>query len=132
MAGGSDDYVQYELNDWVQRRSFEHPEWFESKSVTKQGEQTTVQQMTSRAKHEDKTTGSYERFTAKQSMSSEHQVVERSGRVGIKDVQQKSATLRIGDKSGYTEYYSEQKVQRVNYDKNSYNSGNTSRSTNKY
>ncbi|KAL7224637.1 hypothetical protein ACSBR1_025998 [Camellia fascicularis] len=61
MAGGSDDYVQYELNDWVQRRSFEHPELFESKSVTKQGEQSTVQQMTSRAKHEDKTTGSYER-----------------------------------------------------------------------
>ncbi|KAH7859938.1 hypothetical protein Vadar_007323 [Vaccinium darrowii] len=112
------------------RRSIEHPQWYESKSVTKQGGQQSIVQQTSRAKYENNMTGGYERYTAKETVSTGKQFVERStGRVGFKDEQQWSFTLKIGDKSGYTEYYSEQKVQRVNFENSS---SNTSWGKNKY
>lgn len=126
MAGRSDAYA---ISAWVPESSGEHPGWSESKTVTKQGGQQSTVQQTSRAKYEDKVTGSYERYTAKETVSSGQQFVERStGRVGFKDEQQRSSTVKIGDKSGYTEYHSEQKVKRVNFE----NSGNTSRGNNKY
>ena len=48
--------------------------------------------------------------------------VDRSGNRGYKDEHTTSATYKVGDKSGYTEYYREDRVKHVDFDKSS--SGN--------
>ncbi|KAL8149497.1 hypothetical protein AgCh_006489 [Apium graveolens] len=47
--------------------------------------------------------------------------VDRSGNRGYKDEHTKSATYKIGDKRGYTEYHSEERVKHVEFDKSSSN-----------
>ncbi|VFQ65283.1 unnamed protein product [Cuscuta campestris] len=78
---------------------------------------TQVREVTSRVKSEDKRTGGYERVTVKEKMTKGETHFERStGRIGIADEYKKSSTVKIGDKTGYTEYYHEERVRRVNYD----------------
>ncbi|XP_074368654.1 uncharacterized protein LOC141708777 [Apium graveolens] len=91
-----------------------------SKSMTLSGgSQVNVHQQTYRAKNEDKQSGSYERFTAKDKAVSGEPFVDRSGNRGYKDEHTKSATYKVGDKSGYTEYYREERVKHVEFDKSS-------------
>ncbi|KAI8016295.1 hypothetical protein LOK49_LG05G02126 [Camellia lanceoleosa] len=73
---------------------------------------------TSRVKHEDKKSGSYERYTTKEKASKGDLHVEKgTGQVGVKDEFKKSSTTRVGDKTGYTEYHTEHWVRDVNYGK---------------
>ncbi|KAL6552576.1 hypothetical protein OROHE_007940 [Orobanche hederae] len=91
-----------------------------SKSITKSGgNQVSVRQQTYRVKNEDKQSGSYERFTAKDKTVSGEPFVDRSGNRGYKDEHTTSATYKVGDKRGYTEYYREERVKHVDYGKSS-------------
>lgn len=87
------------------------------------GSQVNVYQQTYRAKNEDKQSGSYERFTAKDKAVCAEPFVDRSGNRGYKNEYTSSATYKVGDKSGYTEYYHEDRVKHVEFDKTS-NSNN--------
>ncbi|KAK1399830.1 hypothetical protein POM88_009693 [Heracleum sosnowskyi] len=91
-----------------------------SKSTTQSGgSQVDVYQKTYRARNEDKQSGSYERFTAKDKAVCGEPFVDRSGKQGYKEEHTKSATYKVGDKSGYTEYHREEKVKHVEFDKSS-------------
>ncbi|KAI8016294.1 hypothetical protein LOK49_LG05G02125 [Camellia lanceoleosa] len=79
-------------------------------------EQSQAYERTTRVKHEDKQSGSYERYTRKEKASSGDLHVEKgSGRVGVKDEFTKQSTIKIGNKSGYTEYHTEERVRNVNF-----------------
>ncbi|KAL6518189.1 hypothetical protein OROMI_033890 [Orobanche minor] len=96
-----------------------------SKSITKTGgNQVSVRQQTYRVKNEDKQSGSYERFTAKDKTVSGEPFVDRSGNRGYKDEHTTSSTYKVGDKRGYTEYYREDRVKRVDYGKSSNSNNN--------
>ncbi|KAL6518188.1 hypothetical protein OROMI_033889 [Orobanche minor] len=96
-----------------------------SKSMTKSGgNQVSVRQQTYRVKNEDKQSGSYERFTAKDKTVSREPFVDRSGNRGYKDEHTTSSTYKVGDKSGYTEYYREERVKHVDYGKSSNSNNN--------
>lgn len=82
---------------------------------------TTYSSKTFRAKNENKRSGSYERFTAKDKTVTHEPFVDRSGREGYKDEQITTTSYKSGDKNGYTEYTLEKKVKHVNYDKSSSN-----------
>ncbi|KAL9240621.1 hypothetical protein vseg_014818 [Gypsophila vaccaria] len=75
---------------------------------------TDKYERTTRSKDYDKQTGAYMRGTAKETYSSGD--YSNRGRVGYKDEYKSSSTVRVGDKSGYTEYYKQEKVTRVEYD----------------
>ncbi|KAL8149494.1 uncharacterized protein LOC141706404 [Apium graveolens] len=95
-----------------------------SKSMAKNSvNQVNVHQQTYRAKNEDKQSGSYERFTGKDKAVCGEPFVDRSGNRGYKNEHTTSATYKVGDKSGYTEYYHEDRVKHVAFDKSS-NSNN--------
>ncbi|KAL7246542.1 hypothetical protein ACSBR2_001603 [Camellia fascicularis] len=73
---------------------------------------------TSRVKHEDKKSGSYERYTTREKASKGDLHVEKgTGQVGVKDEFKKSSTIRVGDKTGYTEYHTEHRVRDVHHGK---------------
>ncbi|KAL7263509.1 hypothetical protein ACSBR1_001628 [Camellia fascicularis] len=73
---------------------------------------------TSWMKHEDKKSGSYKRYTTKEKASKGDLHVEKgTGQVGVKDEFKRSSTIRVGNKTGYTEYYTEHRVRDVNYGK---------------
>ncbi|KAK9724970.1 hypothetical protein RND81_05G112200 [Saponaria officinalis] len=75
-----------------------------------------------RSKDYDNQTGTYVRGTAKESYSTGD--YSNRGRAGYKDEYKTSFTVRVGDKRGYTEYYKQEKVTRVEYDDTpSYSSG---------
>ncbi|KAL6552575.1 hypothetical protein OROHE_007939 [Orobanche hederae] len=96
-----------------------------SKSMMKSGgNQVSVRQQTYRVKNEDKQSGSYERFTAKDKTVSREPFVDRSGNRGYKDEHTTSSTYKVGDKSGYTEYYREERVKHVDYGKSSNSNNN--------
>ncbi|CAL5387776.1 unnamed protein product [Camellia sinensis] len=79
-------------------------------------EQSQAYERTTRVKHEDKQSGNYERYTRKEKASSGERHVEKgSGRVGVKDEFTKQSTIKIGNKSGYTEYHTEERVRNVNF-----------------
>ncbi|KAL2921107.1 10 kDa chaperonin [Bienertia sinuspersici] len=85
------------------------------KVVTKQrGPSTRSHEVTKERKTYNKSSGSYVRHTSKKSHSSGD--YSSSGKTGYKDERKVSSTVRIGDKGGYTEYYKQEKVTRVNYD----------------
>ncbi|XP_017251877.1 uncharacterized protein LOC108222467 [Daucus carota subsp. sativus] len=91
-----------------------------SKSLTQSGGKgVNVYQQTYRAKNEDKQTGSYKRFTAKDKAVAGEPFVDRCGNRGHKDEHTTSATYKVGDKRGYTEYYREERVKHVDFDKRS-------------
>ncbi|KAI3772035.1 hypothetical protein L6452_03209 [Arctium lappa] len=72
----------------------------------------------SRVSYGDKQSGSYGRETTKEKASA----VEfqwKNGTSGTRSEYQKSSTVRVGDKSGYTEVYNEQRVRNVSYNNNS-------------
>ena len=96
------------------------------------GKGVNVYQQTYRAKNEDKQTGSYKRFTAKDKTVAGEPFVDRSGNRGCKDEHTKSATYKVGDKRGYTEYYREERVKHVNFDKSSKSNNKTVGSYRKY
>lgn len=88
------------------------------KSMTKSGGSPVyVYQKTYRAKNEDKRSGSYERFTAKEKAVCAQPFVDRSGNRGYKNEHTKSTTYKVGDKNGYTEYYREERVKHVDLNK---------------
>ncbi|XVE80020.1 hypothetical protein DITRI_Ditri14bG0105300 [Diplodiscus trichospermus] len=83
---------------------------------SKQGENSSFNQTTSKTSYVDKQTGSYARATNKEVYSSGETFKERStGRVGYKDEYKTTSTYRVGDKSGYTEYQVEERFRNVNY-----------------
>ena len=83
---------------------------------SKQGEQSSFNQTTSKISNVDKQTGSYARATNKEAISTGETFKERStGRVGYKDEYKTTSTYRLGDKGGYTEYQVEERLRNVNY-----------------
>ncbi|KAH9619981.1 hypothetical protein KSS87_009944, partial [Heliosperma pusillum] len=105
-----------------------------SSVTTKQssGPSTNKYEVTTKASNYDKPSGSYMRGTAKESYSSGD--YSNHGRAGYKDEYKSSSTVRVGDQGGYTEYQSQEKVTRVEYNTSSYkNYGSGSRGyNNKY
>ncbi|KAL2921105.1 hypothetical protein RDABS01_012596 [Bienertia sinuspersici] len=92
------------------------------KAVTKpSGPSTRNYELTNRSNNYDKSSGSYVRQTSKESYSSGD--YSNRGKTGYKDEFKASSTVRVGDKGGYTEYYKQEKVTRVNYDSGSYSGG---------
>lgn len=89
-------------------------------STKQSGPSTGNYEITNRSNNYDKATGSYQRQTSKASYSSGD--YSNRGKTGYKDEFKASTTVRVGDKGGYTEYYKQEKVTRVNYDSGS-NSG---------
>ncbi|KAJ9548463.1 hypothetical protein OSB04_021006 [Centaurea solstitialis] len=68
----------------------------------------------SRVSYGDKKSGSYRQSTTmKKKSSGEFQW--KDGTSGTKYEYQKSSTVRIGNKSGYTEVYNERRVRKVSY-----------------
>ncbi|KAL6494306.1 hypothetical protein OROGR_031106 [Orobanche gracilis] len=129
MAGGysddesyGDDYSESNTREYPNNDSYAVGNYGTaySKSMTRSGgDQVRVHQQTCRVKNEDKRTGSYERFTAKDKTVSREPFVDRSGNRGYKDEHTTSTTYKVGDKRGYTEYYREDKVKPVDYGKSS-------------
>ncbi|KAI3782184.1 hypothetical protein L2E82_12219 [Cichorium intybus] len=74
----------------------------------------------SRITYANKQTGCYGRATMKEKASA-GEFHSKNGTTGTKREYKKSSTIRIGDKSGYTEVYNEQTVRHVSYNKSSYN-----------
>ncbi|XP_074365273.1 uncharacterized protein LOC141706407 [Apium graveolens] len=97
------------------------------------GNQVSVHQKTYRLKNEDKQSGSYDRFTAKEKTVSGEPFVDRYGNRGYQNERTTTSTYRTGNKRGYTEYSREEKVKHVDYDKSSYGNNNKAvRSYTKY
>ncbi|KAL7586098.1 hypothetical protein Lser_V15G38108 [Lactuca serriola] len=71
----------------------------------------------SRVSFADKQTGCYGRATTKEKASA-GEFQWKNGTSGTKNEYKKSSTVRIGDKSGYTEVYNEQRVRNVSYNNN--------------
>ncbi|KMT16300.1 hypothetical protein BVRB_3g054480 [Beta vulgaris subsp. vulgaris] len=69
----------------------------------------------------DKQSGSYLRQTAKESYSSGD--YSNRGKTGYKNEYKTSETVKVGDKGGYTEYFKQERVTRVNYDSSSHSGG---------
>ncbi|CAH1432638.1 unnamed protein product [Lactuca virosa] len=65
----------------------------------------------------DKQTGSYGRATATEKASTGN-FQWQNGKSGTRSEYKESSTVRIGDRSGYTEVYSEQRVRNVNFNNN--------------
>ncbi|KAH7855996.1 hypothetical protein Vadar_031475 [Vaccinium darrowii] len=87
-------------------------------------EQPRSYERITKAKYEDKQTGSYERYTTKEKASSGERHVERGSRqVGVRDEYKKSSSVKVGDKSGYTEYQVEERVRRVDFGRGSITNG---------
>ncbi|KAA8535505.1 hypothetical protein F0562_030508 [Nyssa sinensis] len=117
-ADEKDFQTNYKDNQ-VQTSWIEKPNWSKTKTMTsRQEEQSQAYEKISRVKHEDKQVGSYQRYTAKEKVSHGDYVEKGSGQVGVKDEFKKSSTIKIGNKSGYTEYYSEERVRKVSYGNN--------------
>ena len=72
----------------------------------------------SRVSFGGKQTGCYGRAITKEKASA-GEFQWKNGTSGTKSEYKKSSTLRIGDQSGYTEVYSEQRVRNVSYNKSS-------------
>ncbi|GJV11865.1 hypothetical protein Tco_1353406 [Tanacetum coccineum] len=68
----------------------------------------------SRISYNDKQTGSYARATNKEKASA-GEFQYKNGTSGTKCEYKKSSTVRVGDKSGYTEVYNKQRVRNVSY-----------------
>ncbi|KAF7147317.1 hypothetical protein RHSIM_Rhsim03G0263400 [Rhododendron simsii] len=80
------------------------------------GERSQAYEWTSKINREDKLSGSYERYTAKEKASRGEPLVEKgTGRVGVKDELQKSTTVKFGNKNGYREYHIEERLRDVNF-----------------
>ncbi|KAI3782187.1 hypothetical protein L2E82_12222 [Cichorium intybus] len=84
----------------------------------------------SRVSFGDKQTGSYGRATATEKASA-GEFEWKNGKSGTRNEYKETATLRIGDKSGYTEVYNEQRIRNVSFNNTSgskniitYNNGN--------
>ena len=77
----------------------------------------------SRVSYGNKQSGSYGRETTKEKASA-GAFQWKNGTSGTKCEYQKSSTLRVGDKSGYTEVYNEQRVRKVRYNNSSASGGN--------
>lgn len=93
------------------------------------GERSQAYEWTSKINREDKQSGSYERYTAKEKASRGEPHVEKgTGRVGVKDEFQKSTTVKFGNKNGYREYHIEERLRDVNFGK----SNNGEQGPNKY
>lgn len=87
-------------------------------------EQPRSYERITRARYEDKQTGSYERYTTKEKASSSERHVERGTRqVGVRDEVKKSSTVKVGDKSGYTEYQVEERIRHVDFGRGSITNG---------
>ncbi|XP_021730500.1 uncharacterized protein LOC110697433 [Chenopodium quinoa] len=82
-------------------------------STKQSGASTGNYEMTTRSNNYDKQSGSYLRQTAKESYSSGD--YSNRGKTGYKAEYKTSSTVKVGDKGGYTEYYKQEKVTRVNY-----------------
>lgn len=73
-------------------------------------------QITSKFKNEDKASGSYQRHTTKEAVSTGARHVERgSGQLGVKNEASWSSTVKVGNKTGYTEYYTHGRVRKVDF-----------------
>lgn len=93
------------------------------------GERSQAYEWTSKINREDKQSGSYKRYTAKEKASRGDPHVEKgTGRVGVKDEFQKSTTVKFGNKNGYREYHIEERLRDVNFGK----SNNGEQGPNKY
>ncbi|KAA8535503.1 hypothetical protein F0562_030506 [Nyssa sinensis] len=109
----------------VQTSWISKPNWSKTNTMTsRQGKQSQAYEKISRVKHEDKQVGSYQRHTEKEKVSHGKYVEKGSGQVGVKDEIKKSSTIKIGNKSGYTEYHREERVRKVSYGNNSSSSRN--------
>ncbi|MFS7944481.1 hypothetical protein Hanom_Chr06g00512651 [Helianthus anomalus] len=75
-------------------------------------------QTKSRVSYGDKQSGCYGRATTKEKASA-GEFQWKNGTTGTKSEYKQSSTVRVGDKTGYTEVYSEQRVRNVSYDKTS-------------
>ncbi|KVI11786.1 hypothetical protein Ccrd_009800 [Cynara cardunculus var. scolymus] len=73
----------------------------------------------SRVSYGDKQSGCYGRKTTKEKASA-GEFQWKNGTSGTKSEYKKSSTVRVGNKSGYTEIYSEQRVRDVSYNKSKY------------
>ncbi|KAL8254781.1 hypothetical protein R6Q59_033002 [Mikania micrantha] len=78
-------------------------------------------QTKSRISYGDKRSGCYGKATTKEKASA-GKFHWKNGTTGTKSEYKQSSTVRVGDKSGYTEVYSEQTVRNVTYDKSGCNS----------
>ncbi|GFY80676.1 hypothetical protein Acr_01g0004850 [Actinidia rufa] len=77
-------------------------------------EQMLAYERTSRIKHEDKQSGGYEHYTRKEKASTGKPHVERGTRkVGVRDELKTSSAIKLGDKSGCTGYYVQERVRDV-------------------
>lgn len=65
----------------------------------------------------DKQTGSYGRATATEKVSA-GDFQWKNGKSGTRNEYKETSTVRIGDKSGYTEVYNEQRVRNVSFNNN--------------
>ncbi|KAK1399831.1 hypothetical protein POM88_009694 [Heracleum sosnowskyi] len=99
---------------------------------TSGGNRVSVHQQTYRLKNEDKQSGSYDRFTAKDKTVKGEPFVDRYGNRGYKNERTTSSTYKTGDKRGYTEYSREEKVKHVDYSKSSYRNNKSVKSYSKY
>ncbi|KAM7508403.1 hypothetical protein LguiA_018856 [Lonicera macranthoides] len=73
-------------------------------------------QITSKFKNEDKASGSYQRHTTKEAVSTGARHVERgSGQLGVKNEASWFSTVKVGNKAGYTEYYTHERVREVDF-----------------
>ncbi|KAI3772033.1 hypothetical protein L6452_03207 [Arctium lappa] len=72
----------------------------------------------SRVSYGDKQSGCYGRTTTKEKASA-GEFQWKNGTSGTKSEYQKCSTVRVGDKSGYTEVYNEQRVRNVSYNNSS-------------
>ncbi|KAI3786939.1 hypothetical protein L1987_41031 [Smallanthus sonchifolius] len=73
-------------------------------------------QTKSRISYGNKRSGLYGRATTKEKASA-GEFQWKNGTTGTKSEYKQSSTVRVGDKSGYTEVYREQRVSNVTYDK---------------
>ncbi|XP_042753382.1 uncharacterized protein LOC111894815 [Lactuca sativa] len=70
-----------------------------------------------RVSFSDKQTGSYVRATATEKASA-GDFQWQNGKSGTRSEYKESSTVRVGDKSGYTEVYNEQRVRNVSFNNN--------------
>lgn len=70
------------------------------------------------------------RETTKESYSSGD--YSNRGKTGYKAEYKTSSTVKVGDKGGYTEYSTQEKVTRVNYDSGSRSGGSKGNNNNNY
>lgn len=75
-------------------------------------------QTKSRASYSDKQSGSYGRATTTEKASA-GDFQWKNGTSGTRNEYKQTSTVRVGDKSGYTEVYNEQRVRNVSYNKSS-------------